>query len=439
MDKNISISIRDLGKVYSIAKTKKNQLLRDAIADTAVDLYRSVTDRDYHRKVTPKKVPFWALRNVSFDVEKGESIGIIGANGAGKSTLLKLLTRITAPSEGEFTIRGRVGSLLEVGTGFHTELTGRENVYLNGVILGMRKKEIDRKYDEIVAFAEVEDFMETQVKHYSSGMKMRLAFSVAAHLDPDVMLVDEVLAVGDIAFQRKSLDKMGEVITGGKTVLFVSHNIAAVRALCTKAVYIDKGELVAIGDIDSVTRQYMASRSEVQAVSLIENEGWRHEAKVLSVLYRNSEGKIDRSFPHDKPFTILLDTVINKRVQSMYMVLKVFNSELDVVFETNDFENNDELMLMREPGRVIRELEIPKNLLSPGQYYLGVAVYKKKGSNKQHVLQKVDHVAPFEIYDNGSALARNAVPFHGLVHPDITWEKGSPEEFDLLAQSDLER
>ena len=438
MDKDLSIQIRNLGKLYSIAKPKKNQMLRDVISDGVKELYRQVTDRNYVKVRKPTKIPFWALQDVSFDVRRGESIGIIGANGAGKSTLLKLLTRITAPSTGEFTIRGRVGSLLEVGTGFHTELTGRENVYLNGVILGMRKREIDRKFDEIVSFAEVEQFIDTQVKHYSSGMKMRLAFSVAAHLDPDVMLVDEVLAVGDISFQRKSLDKMGDVITGGKTVLFVSHNIAAVRALCTKAVYLEKGRLVSIGDIDSVTRQYMHNRSKMQMSYTLDRVRKKFHGQFVSVMYRNHEGKVDRSFAHDKPFEIVLETLVNQKTPNMFMSLKLYNSELEVVFETNDFETDEDLMLAREPGRYIRQLTIPAGLLAPGQYYLGTAVSEKKNANNIRVIQKTDHVAPFEVFDNGSVLARHSVAFHGLVHPVIEWKLADEGEFDELASHKLE-
>jgi len=204
----------------------------------------------------------WALRDLSFDVQRGDTVGIVGANGAGKSTLLKLLSRITEPTEGHADLRGRVGSLLEVGTGFHHDLTGRENTYLNGAILGMRRAEIDRKFDEIVAFAEVGKFIDTPVKHYSSGMHMRLAFAVAAHLDTEILLVDEVLAVGDAPFQRKCLGKMDEVARHGRTVLFVSHNMEAVQRLCTKGLWIDRGRLADLGPIDRVVAAYRASHRE---------------------------------------------------------------------------------------------------------------------------------------------------------------------------------
>jgi lipopolysaccharide transport system ATP-binding protein len=202
---------------------------------------------------------FWALKDVSFEVQPGDVVGIVGRNGAGKSTLLKVLSRITEPTAGRAVVRGRMGSLLEVGTGFHQELTGRENVYLNGSILGMSRKEIDRKFDEIVAFSEIEQFLDTPVKHYSSGMYVRLAFAVAANLDPEVLVVDEVLSVGDAAFQRKCLRKMGEVATAGRTILFVSHNMGAVRGLCTRAVWIDAGRVAGDGDVQGVASRYLES------------------------------------------------------------------------------------------------------------------------------------------------------------------------------------
>lgn len=238
----IAVSVRNLGKRYTLGERAKYLTLRDRIADLA-----SRAGRRSERKGPAPQI--WALRDVSFDVRPGEVVGVIGRNGAGKSTLLKILSRITDPTEGEALISGRVGSLLEVGTGFHHELTGRENIQLNGSILGMTGREISRMFDEIVAFAEVEKFIDTPVKRYSSGMYLRLAFSVAAHLQSEILLVDEVLAVGDIAFQRKCLDKMGDVAAGGRTVLFVSHNLGAVKELCQRVLVLDGGELAFEGPV----------------------------------------------------------------------------------------------------------------------------------------------------------------------------------------------
>jgi lipopolysaccharide transport system ATP-binding protein len=257
------ISIKDIGKAYRIGlAAEKFPTFRDAL----MGIIRSPIDR--FRKLGEygtEADTFWALRNISFNVKRGEVVGIIGRNGAGKSTLLKILSRITEPTEGEIRMRGRVASLLEVGTGFHPELTGRENIYLNGAILGMRRHEITRKFDEIVAFSEVEKFVDTPVKRYSSGMYVRLAFAVAAHLEPEVLIVDEVLAVGDVAFQQKCLGKMKDVASGqGRTVLFVSHNMAAIRSLCQSCCVLDRGQLVQRGDVHSCTISYLQKLMEMK-------------------------------------------------------------------------------------------------------------------------------------------------------------------------------
>lgn len=254
------VHAQGLGKCYQLRHSANGNFqyttLRDVIMAKAAAPWSWVMGR--HATASPRE-NFWALRDVSFTVDQGEVVGIIGRNGAGKSTLLKILSRITEPTRGRVVLNGRVASLLEVGTGFHPELSGRENIYLNGAILGMTRAEIARKFDEIVAFAEVERFLDTPVKHYSSGMYVRLAFGVAAHLEPDVLIVDEVLAVGDAEFQKKSLGKMRDVSRGGRTVLFVSHNLAAVQALCSRAIWVDRGELVRDAAADEVVREYLAS------------------------------------------------------------------------------------------------------------------------------------------------------------------------------------
>lgn len=238
------ISVRQLGKEYKLGAQ-----MHDTLRDQIVALFRG------GKKKAAEK--FWALRDVNFDVEQGDCVGIIGRNGAGKSTLLKVLSQITEPTEGEIRIRGRIASLLEVGTGFHPELTGRENTFLNGAILGMSHAEITRKFDEIAAFAEMDTFLDTPVKHYSSGMTTRLAFAVAAHLDPEILIIDEVLAVGDAAFQKKCLGRMSEVARAGRTVLFVSHNMSAVTALCTRGIYLEHGQLKAMGPIHEIAETYL--------------------------------------------------------------------------------------------------------------------------------------------------------------------------------------
>ena len=278
---DIVIKAENLGKKYVICHRAAGGgylALRDEVMRSAHTLWHKTRNLARGRGVIPGDTleEFWALKDVSFEVRRGETVGIIGRNGAGKSTLLKVLSRITEPSAGRVTIRGRVASLLEVGTGFHPELTGRENIYLNGAILGMSRVEIRRRFDEIVAFAEVEKFLDTPVKRFSSGMYVRLAFAVAAHLEPEILVVDEVLAVGDAAFQKKCLGKMGEVATAGRTVLFVSHNMAAIQQLCQRGMVLSEGRLCNHGAIDGVVRTYL---QEVKTTALKTELGERTDRK----------------------------------------------------------------------------------------------------------------------------------------------------------------
>jgi lipopolysaccharide transport system ATP-binding protein len=253
-----AIRAEGLGKQYVIGGRRgRNRTLRETLTDVIVSPFRRSVSRSPVTRGAERGEKIWALRDASFEVRRGEVLGVIGSNGAGKSTLLKILSRIVEPTTGYVEIHGRVGSLLEVGTGFHLELTGRENIHLNGAILGMKRTEVERKFDEIVSFSEVGKFLDTPVKHYSSGMHMRLAFSVAAHLEPEILLVDEVLAVGDFAFQKKCLGKMQDVAGGGRTVIFVSHNTGAVRTLCDRCLLLGQGEILADGPSDSVVGQYI--------------------------------------------------------------------------------------------------------------------------------------------------------------------------------------
>lgn len=258
------ISINNIGKIFQLGEFKSYGTLRDTLSDLV------------YANRAKKRKKFWALKHISFDVARGEVVGIIGRNGAGKSTLLKILSQVSPPTEGSITVRGRVASLLEVGTGFHPELTGRENIYLNGAILGMSRREIKKKFDEIVAFAEIDRFLDTPVKRYSSGMYVRLAFAVAAHLEPEILVVDEVLAVGDTEFQKKCLGKMEDVATKhGRTILFVSHNMGAIRNLCKRVILLERGRIKAIGPTDKVVEQYLkgAIDTHVPLTKRIDRQG----------------------------------------------------------------------------------------------------------------------------------------------------------------------
>src|SRR5436190_8155690 len=286
------IRVENLGKQYTIgAKAEPYTTLRESLVRTArkpLDMIRGNGKRTEEQ--------FWALKDVSFDVMPGEVVGIIGRNGAGKSTLLKILSRITEPTTGRVELFGRVGSLLEVGTGFHPELTGRENIYLNGAILGMRREEISKKFDEIVDFAEIEEFLDTPVKRYSSGMYVRLAFAVAAHLEPEILVVDEVLAVGDSQFQKKCLGKMQDVADHGRTVLFVSHNMHAVAQLCTHGLMMEKGEVLISGPIDNVVEHYLNNGENISSYSAADDPEVASQILSAEIFNRNGERASEFNF-----------------------------------------------------------------------------------------------------------------------------------------------
>src|SRR5579864_5339919 len=268
---DVAIRCEGLAKQYRIGERERYSTLRDAIANAFTSPRRRLRSATRHSSNSSEDLNFWALKDVSFEIKRGEVLGIIGRNGAGKSTLLKILARITEPTSGYADTWGRVGSLLEVGTGFHPELTGRDNIFLNGAILGMRRFEIARKFDEIVAFAEVEKFIDTPVKRYSSGMYVRLAFAVAAHLEPEILFVDEVLSVGDAAFQKKCLGKLGNVSREGRTIVFVSHNMTALQRLCTRVVWLDHGQVIEAGDAGDIIGHYLQTNAVANLESVWED------------------------------------------------------------------------------------------------------------------------------------------------------------------------
>jgi len=328
---DIAIRVENLGKRYRIGQRRERYgTLRDTLMQALRAPLRAWRDRG-HRK---GKAEIWALQDVSFDVQRGEVLAVVGRNGAGKSTLLKILSRVARPTVGRAWIHGRVGSLLEVGTGFHPELTGRENIYLNGAILGMTKTEIDRKFDEIVAFAELEKFLDTPVKHYSSGMYMRLAFAVAAHLEPDILLVDEVLAVGDAAFQKKCLGKMGEVAKEGRTVLFVSHNMATIQRLCHSALLLDSGRMTACGTVSDVIQLYLKEgATPVQR--------WERSVLPTSDIYfqriylTDDTGEMLDHVTTASQLRIVMEYVVQRRCRNLQVSVDLLDSNGDLIFASN--------------------------------------------------------------------------------------------------------
>ena len=361
----------------------------------------------------------WALKDVSFEVKRGEVLGIIGRNGAGKSTLLKILSRVTTPTEGQIKIKGRVASLLEVGTGFNPELTGRDNIYLNGAILGMRKWEIDRKFDEIVAFAEVERYIDTPVKRYSSGMYVRLAFGVAAHLEPEILIVDEVLAVGDAHFQNKCLKKIQSISKAGKTVLFVSHNISTVKTLCESGALLENGRMVLKGPASMVVDRYIASNSESTGIWVRSSEAkGSKEISFVKAFLSDSEGRITTDFDMTSKINLNIEALSQKKYENIQFAIRVTNQDGIPIFTTcnTDLEKR---FLPLEPGLTRYSLIIDCNLLAPGKYTLKIAVHLPKAI----LYDLIDDVLSFEIHDTGSLEKILKDDRLGVLNLVIPWKK----------------
>ena len=369
----------------------------------------------------------WAVRDVDLEIRQGEVVGLIGRNGAGKSTLLKILARITRPTSGWAEVRGRVGSLLEVGTGFHSELTGRENVYLSGAILGMPKAEIERKFDEIVAFAEVERFLDTPLKHYSSGMQMRLAFAVAAHLEPEILLVDEVLAVGDAAFQKKCLGKMSDVARHGRTIIFVSHNMTALRKLCPRAIRLEGGRIVEEGDSDDVVNHYLQRNMDTTLETVWENSQTApgdHRVRLRSVRVipqTESDCPITVHTPLAIEFTYwnyVADTVLN-----VSMILNNVE-EVCVFASASDFSP-------RPAGLIRHTVTIPGDLLNAGSYYINLIVVKDASVG----ILFQNSVAGFEVVE-GEIVGNWYGRIPGATHPKLQWESEAIPATDIEVTTD---
>lgn len=366
------IEIKNLGKKYNITHERGGYIaLRDVLMNVIKSPFSFLKVKAKRIAGMETKEEFWALRNVNLKVNEGEIIGIIGANGAGKSTLLKILTGITPPTEGEIIMRGRVASLLEVGTGFHPELTGRENIFLNGAILGMTKKEIARKFDDIVAFAGIEKFLDTPVKYYSSGMYVRLAFSVAAHMEPDVLLVDEVLAVGDAEFQKKCLGKMEEVTRKeGRTILFVSHNMGAIRNICNKCILLKNGQLEMIGETDKVVDYYLNSKHAVGAVHEFPVEN-KKEVEITKISILNKDLKPSTQIPISQNFFLEIEYQAGQSFNDIFLTTLFFSGE-DLLMISSEADRNGEA-IARQPGRYASLIKIPEFLFNVGRYNLEVA------------------------------------------------------------------
>jgi lipopolysaccharide transport system ATP-binding protein len=362
-----AISIENISKKYILShKKKKYQNLKESVSGFLGEIFTSKDEEE-------TKEVFWALQNVSFDIEQGDRIGIVGSNGAGKSTLLKILSRITEPTSGQVNVNGRMASLLEVGTGFHPDLTGRENIFLNGAILGMKQQEIKRQFDEIVSFAGIEKFLDTPVKRYSSGMYVRLGFAIAAHLEPEILIVDEVLAVGDSEFQKKCLGKMKDVSSSGRTILFVSHNSTAIQGLCNKAAFLQKGNLVKYGEVGEVLHDYMTSISKFQLQQNWEtpdNAPGNDQVRIKNIEvipeFVNGSKNIDVRTP------LKINIEFWNMLESAHLNLSIFlyNMTGECVFNVGSQAKTF------SKGLIKGMLEIPGNFLNDGSYYISVMIVK---------------------------------------------------------------
>lgn len=385
------IQVEKLGKRFHIGKLNAATTLRDALTNAVKAPFR--------RRPEDEDTILWALRDVSFEVKQGEVVGLIGRNGAGKSTLLKILARITRPTEGSAQLKGRIGSLLEVGTGFHPELSGRENIFLSGATLGMKKAEIQQKFEEIVAFSEVERFLDTPLKHYSSGMQMRLAFAVAAHLEPEILLVDEVLAVGDASFQRKCLGKMGEVARQGRTIIFVSHSMSAINALCSRCVILNRGALEFDGSTADATGRYYADSVEPLSGCDLSTRPRKGSGKArftsISVQALASDGSpVNVAYPGAN-LRISVDLKCESNFPSANVAVILYDSTGYRLIDVNTAQKGEFLSL--ESGQSARaEFVLRDVLLRPGRYLIGLWI----GRHGIESIDDLEHAISIEIADN---------------------------------------
>ena len=422
------ISVENVSKTYRLGDIGGRMLREDVARWWAKfrgkpDPLLEITGEHHARQIGDQ---FLALDNVSFQVQQGEVLGIIGRNGAGKSTLLKILSQVTLPSSGQIKIKGRIASLLEVGTGFHPDLTGRENIFLNGAILGMTKAEIRGKFDSIVAFSEIEEFIDTPVKRYSSGMYVRLAFAVAAHLEPEILIVDEVLAVGDASFQKKCLGKMGQVSREGRTILFVSHNAAAIKALCSKAILLTNGAVTASGRVSDVTALYSSGTAATGST----NE-WRDPATAPG--NENVRMSYVRIFPPEGNETISIDSgaLIEigfdnfKQNTSLDCTVYLTNSDGVIIFESGHiFSSNRDSRI----GFYHLTGNIPAHLLNAGRYFLNVVF----GMDQRYTLLRVDEVVSFDVENTLTGRGLNMSVASGIIRPLLSWRHSFEEKCSFV-------
>jgi len=419
-----AIKVEGLSKRYRIGgQQQAYKTLREKLNETAWAPFRaakSLVSRNGNGHGHAKSETFWALKDVSFEVKRGEVIGIIGRNGAGKSTLLKILSRITEPTEGYADVHGRIASLLEVGTGFHPELTGRENIFLNGSILGMKRTEINRKFDEIVAFAEIDKFIDTAVKHYSSGMYVRLAFAVAAHLEPEILMVDEVLAVGDAAFQKKCLGKMGKVAKEGRTVLFVSHHMPSIVSLCSRVVLLEAGQIMTIGETRQVVADYLLTNIAKGGTAAwdLDNAPGDETARIRKIEVSDPRGKPTDSLWLGDTIRLLMEFTILKPGLRVNPVFSVKDPTGLVVFSSANYEEPSWGTHSYDRGRVRTICEVPAHILNEGRYLVDAMLVQEGRFVKAHS----ENAVGFTVYDDASTRGDYLGEWRGVVRPRCEWQ-----------------
>lgn len=408
------IEVKHVSKSFTIDHRPLYETFRDTLAGWWRKPYQALRGRG---EISHEK--FWALKDVSFSVEPGERVGIIGRNGAGKSTLLKIMSQITYPTAGQIHLRGRVASLLEVGTGFHAELTGRENIYLNGSILGMKQSEIRSKFDEIVSFAEIGKFLDTPVKRYSSGMYVRLAFAVAAHLEPEILLVDEVLAVGDMAFQKKCLGKMQDISRSGRTILFVSHNLGAIKQLCSTAILLDQGVMRARGEAKDVIEQYMKTQVSDNAVYTRPAQP-DVPMSIRKFEFHPDERQPSRVFSYSQDISVGIDYEIRQKIAAGMVWFNLYSLDGTLLFSSVDYDLHPELRETRQPGYYRTRFSIPKQWLNPGAYSLSVIL---NSSNPSVVYDRIENLQ-FDVIDDGATpkSVHNESARGGILQPFLDWK-----------------
>ena len=421
-----AISVKNLGKQYQIGAAESKfryNMLRDVIMDTVYAPVRIVKAMVGKSERRSNQNFVWALDDVSFDLEEGKVLGIVGRNGAGKSTLLKILSRVTEPTKGTVTVRGRVGSLLEVGTGFHPELSGRENIYMNGAILGMKRAEIDKKFDEMVDFSEVGQFIDTPVKRYSSGMYLRLAFAVAAHLEPEILVVDEVLAVGDAEFQRKCLGKMNDVAQEGRTVLFVSHNMSAILRLTQEAIVLKKGQLIKRAPTAEAVDFYLSSGQSESGQRVWDADdipAASEPFRPVSLRIKDRGGKVVDTIRSTEALTVEWEYQINAPITGLRvgMYLSTMRGEyVFTAFDTDDAEQYEQFG-SRQPGRYISRCEIPADFFNEGRYSLGVNA--SSFGVKRYFMD--ENALSFNVDISGAPGMQWAEVRQGPVRPRLHWK-----------------